>query len=254
MIVPEKTIAAIPLIFDKDINQNKIDPSLYIKTLSNSHKREWFSPNFYRCLPLSIGNMQGFAFSIPYSIKLLWNGGKSKKDISIFFDDDFDSSLTNHKYVEVSSQFGNGIFTVHFPFILKTPPGVNLMTIAPPNFPVPGISPMTGVIETDNLRYTFSLNFKIDFPEMMIKINKDYPIMGIIPIPRYYCDSFKILNAYDIFEKNAIEEEQKVWHEHQIHRHEQNNSLERKTDALYYKGMDIRKNKFDDHQLPKEKI
>ena len=107
-------------------------------------------------------------------------------------------------HVTVSSDFGHGIFTMTFPLILKTPPNVNLMTIAPPNYPWPGISPMSGVVETDNLSFTFTLNFKIDLPNTLIKIEKDYPIMGIIPIPRYYCDSFELVNAYDILNENDI--------------------------------------------------
>jgi hypothetical protein len=135
--------------------------------------------------------------------------------------------------VYVTSEFGHGIFTIHFPLILKTAPGVNLMTISPPNFPIAGISPMTGVVEADNLRFTFTLNFKIDLINIPITIPKDYPIMGILPIPRNYCDSFEMVNAYD--QKRTMQ-----------------NLEERPPEGAYFKGMDIKGNKFKQHQLPND--
>lgn len=251
IVVPEKTIACIPVIPNKGFEEFNMDIDSFLKPLNHNHKRDWFTPHFYHCLPLSIGNMQGFVFSVPFDFEVFWNGGPSSKDLLISNISNIDPNIKNMNHVNIQSEFGNGIFTMHFPLILKTPPGVNLITIAPPNFPTPGISPMTGVIETDNLRFTFSLSFKVDLINTTIKIAKDYPIMGILPIPRNYCDSFELVNAYNIFDKKLVEEEREISDEHDTRRQEQNLKLEG-PDLLYYKGMDIRKNKFKDHQLPKK--
>jgi hypothetical protein len=249
MIVPDKTIAFIDTSEFKNINIES-----FLKPLSKTHKRDWFSPHFYRCLPLSIGNMQGFSFSMPYNVNLFWNGGSEKKDLAISPYGENITDIIKNTGISIDSYFGHGIFTVHFPFILKTPPGVNLMTISPPNFPVSGFSPMTGVVETDNLKFTFTLNFKINHPNTLIKILKDEPIMGILPIPRYFCDSFNLVNAYDIIDHKLIEEELEIAIEQSIRREEQNSQMPPKVELLYFKGMDIRKNKFKDHQVPgKEK-
>lgn len=249
LVVPEKTIACIPIIPPDGIKQFDMNISSFLKPLNSDHKREWFDSHFYKCLPLSIGNMQGFAFSVPFDFNVFWNGGERPQDLTISVNDSYDRPKDmNDLYVQ--SEFGYGIFTIHFPLILKTPPGVNLMTIAPPNYPVPGISPMTGVVEADNLRFTFTLNFKVDLANVMISVVKDYPIMGILPIPRYYCDSFKLVNAYDILDKNDIEEERQIVDEHGKKREHSNiNGLG--SDRIYYRGMDVRENKFKDHQLPK---
>jgi len=247
LVVPEKTIVCIPIIPDESILPFNMDISSFLKPLNKNHKRDWFTSNFYKCLPLIIGNTQGFVFSCPYTFDVFWNGGNNPEDLMIKVHDDseiLNFAKTNH--VSVSSHFGHGIFTINFPLILKTPPNVNLMTSAPPNYPLPGISPMSGVIETDNLSFTFTLNFKIDLPNTLIKIKKDYPIMGIIPIPRNYCDSFELLSAYDILNKNDIEEERQIADEHKLSRKKQ------EKDGRYYKGKDIRNNKFKNHQLPKE--
>ena len=253
LVVPEKTIAYIPIISDESVLPFNMDMSSFLKPLNEHHKRDWFTPHFYKCLPLSIANMQGFAFSSPFSFEVFWNGETHPDSIS--FNDYHDSGIHNFEkmnHVFVSSEFGHGIFTMHFPLILKTPPGVNLMTIAPPNYPLAGISPMSGVVEADNLSFTFTLNFKIDLPNTLLKIEKNYPLMGIIPIPRYYCDSFELVNAYDILNKDDIEEQRQISQKQNLSREKQNKYNE-SPDGRYYKGTDIRNNKFKNHQLPKKK-
>jgi Family of unknown function (DUF6065) len=251
-IVPDKTIVYFPLIQDNNLipfDLNNVN--LFLKSLNENHKRDWFNANFYKCLPLAIGNMQGFVFSLPYTFTVLWNGGNDIEDLSIKFHKDF-KPYKNMNFIYPSSEFGSGILTIHFPLTLKTPPGINLMTIAPPNFPTLGLSPMTGVIESDNIRFSFTLNIKIDLINTKITVLANSPLIGIIPIPRYFCDSFKLQNAYDIFNKNIVEEEILVVKEHADSRIKQNqNNL--KPDKIYYNGKDIKGNVFKDHQLPKKK-
>lgn len=251
LVVPDNTIAFFPIIPDKGIKPfNLKDIHLFLKPLNKTHKREWFSSYFYHCLPLSIGNMQGFVFSLPYTISVLWNGGNNVKDLSIKYYEDL-KPYEGYNFIHPSSEFGNGILTIHFPLTLKTPPGINLMTIAPPNFPTPGLSPMTGVVESDNLRFTFTLNIKIDIPDVEIIIKPNTPIAGMIPIPRYFCDSFILKNAYDIFEKEIVDEEIKITKEN-ANKRDNANKNDLGQDKMYYSGFDIKGNRFKDHQLPKK--
>jgi hypothetical protein len=250
-VVPDKTIVFFPIIPDEgaipfDLN----NVGLFLKPLNTDHKRNWFTSNFYKCLPLAIGNMQGFVFSLPYTISVFWNGGNKTKDIEITYYEDF-TKYKKINFISPTSEFGHGVLTIHFPLTLKTPPGVNLMTISPPNFPLPGLSPMTGVVESDNLRFTFTLNIKIDLPNTRILIEPNTPLVGIIPIPRYFCDSFQLKNAYDIFDTKIIEEELEVVREHSDKRDDYNEN-KKGTDKLYYLGSDLKGNKFKDHQLPKK--
>ena len=255
LVVPEKTIAFFSTIEEREEYQFDLNNiGLFLKPLNTTHQREWFTSHFYKCLPLSIGNMQGFVFSLPYKISVLWNGGKNIEDVSIEVDNDF--KINN--FIVPTSEFGNGILTVHYPLTFKTPPGVNLMTIAPPNFPLFGLSPMTGVIESDNIRFTFSLNIKIDVVNTRIIIKANTPLIGMIPIPRYFCDSFELKNAYDIFDKEVVKEEIKVIQKHFKIR-KKNNDLskidknqEYNADKIYYLGKDADNNSFKDHQLPKK--
>ncbi len=251
LVVPDKTIAYIPVIAPEGIEEFDMNISRFLKPSNENYKRHWFNSHFYKCLPLSIANMQGLVFSSPFSLDVFWNGGNNTEDLLLnAYDDSGIKNIETGNHVHFTSEFGYGIFTAHFPVMLKTPPGVNLMTIAPPNYPLPGISPMSGVVEADNLTFTFTLNFKVDIPNVVIKIEKDYPIMGIIPIPRYYCDSFSLINAYDILDKDDIEDQRQICDEQGKSRLEQNNNKE-KQDRRYFRGIDIRNNKFKNHQLPK---
>jgi hypothetical protein len=257
LVVPEKTIVFFPKTATSELKKFKIeDIGLFLKPLNADHKRDWFTPHFYKCLPLSIGNMQGFAFSLPYTISVFWNGGSSPNDLVIRLHEDF-KNYEGYEFIRPTSDFGHGILTLDFPITLKTPPGINLMTIAPPNYPVPGLSPMTGVVESDNIRFSFTLNIKVDLQNIEIIIAANTPIIGLLPIPRYFCDSFELASAYDIFDKEVVEEELNIVYRNSNSRNQNNNKINEyapySADRLYYSGQDFDGNKFKDHQLPKKK-
>jgi hypothetical protein len=248
LVVPDNTIAVFPITPAEGLKPFDMNFSEFLTPLNNTHKRYWFTPYFYQCLPLSIGNMQGFVFSVPFGFDVRWDGGNRPEDMYIKYHDDY-SKYEGTNAVSISSDFGNGILTFNAPVALKTPPGVNLMTIAPPNFPLGGMSPMTGVVESDNLRFTFTFNIKMDIPNLTITVPANTPLVGLLPIPRYFCDSFTAVNAFDLFDENVVDEEKKIMLENSIAR-DLSNEANSGPDKLYYRGTDIRGNKFKDHQLP----
>ena len=122
LVVPEKTIACIPVIPSEPFLPFNMDISSFLKPLNKDHKRDWFTPHFYKCLPLSIANMQGLAFSSPFSFEIFWDGGNKAESISfIVYNDSEIQNIGKMNHVYVSSEFGYGIFTMHFPLILKPP-------------------------------------------------------------------------------------------------------------------------------------
>lgn len=251
MKVPNNKIAAISVKGDSNLKQFDLkDLSEIIVPAKNNHHRDWFGKHFYKCLPLTIGNMQGFLVSVPFDFAVMWNGGNNKEDL-LFSSSEKEKTYNNKKHIRVLSHFGHGIFTLDLPFMLKTPPGVNLMTISPPNYISYGLNTMTGVVESDNLRQYFTVNIKVNLVNEWITIPSGYPLAGIIPIPRYFCDSFEIVDANDLFNKEQIEEEQNICFEHEfIRNYLQENNIDDGLDRTYYFGKDIRGNKFPDHQLP----
>lgn len=251
MIVPEKKIAVIPTREDPGFEPITFEGTKhFIHSLKNSRKRDWFKSEFYKCLPLAIGNTQGFAVTIPFDLNIFWNGGSSPHDLSFAAFED-EKEYRDKWQVSVKSHFGHGIFTINLPVMFRTPPGVNLLVTSAPNFITPGLNAMTAVVEADNLRYTFTVNIKVNQPNMWIHIPAMSPVASIIPIPRYFCDEFELVDAYDIFTEEEVEEEKEIhWENSIVDLFLRENEYDKWWDGCYFDGTDIRGNKFDDHQLP----
>jgi hypothetical protein len=245
--VPDKTIA---LFSDPGSIPWEVDGG---KRLSNiigkpPKKRSWFTPDFYRCLPLTIGNQYGFIIKNEFEFSFIWDGGDGQDSVSFSFNEDEES--LNKKYPRIESHFGSGIITIGLPFSLRTPPGVNIMTINPPNYIIPNITVMTGVVETDNLRRDFTFNLKIQIPNIQVIVPAGSPIAAFIPIPRNYADRFELKHAEEMFNDNIINEEDQALTDAATHRAEIEKTLPYKVGRHYFKGEDVYGNKFPDHQKP----
>lgn len=237
--VPDKTITIFTNDFGTSLNKNNIN-NLIDKP---PKKRDWFTPHFYKCLPLKIGNTYGFIIKSEFDFGFIWNGENNKESIKLFINED--QKELDEKYPRIETHFGSGIITINPPFTLRTPPGVNLMTINPPNYIIPNITVMTGVVETDNLRRNFTFNLKIQIPNIEVYIPAGTPIAAFIPIPRYYADSFELKLAEDIFSQEIIDEENEAELNSGIHRtYVETNGAGKH----YLLGNDVYGNVFKDHQ------
>jgi hypothetical protein len=245
--VPDKTIA----VFLSPLNPNP--EFTYERVLGMvkkpDKKRDWFTSSFYRCLPLTIGNQYGFTISSEYDISFEWNGGDRPEDLKIYFNEEL-SETDNVKYPNISTHFGYGIVTINPAFLLRTPPDVNLMTINPPNYIIPNVTPMTGVVETDNLRQNFTFNLKVQIPNIMVHIPAGNPLAAFIPIPRYYCDKFTLESAENLFSKEIIDEEIQASIDAGKYRKNIEPTLKHGVGKHYMQGKDVYGNFFKDHQKP----
>jgi len=245
--VPEKTIVIFHRTFEGDL----VSPEDVHLIVKKSHKkRDWFTPHFYRCLPLTIGNQYGFNISSQYDIAFEWDGGDSLD--SIKFEVTQDPENLKNLEPNIKSHFGSGIVTVGVPFTFRTPPGVNLMTINPPNYVIPNVTVMTGVIETDNLRRNFTFNLKIQLPHIKTFIPAGLPLAAFIPVPRYFCDKFELKLQDEVFSQEIIEEEYKHLQKAKEVRENAIKNNKNKVDKDYFLGKDSFGNKFSDHQGPSD--
>lgn len=195
--VPENKILVVP--------HNKVGDGFWkdiIKPLKNNIKRDWFVSHFYYCLPLNIGNQYGFLIQSLLDFDIIWPGGEEPAEIIMVNSDNINKQF-------IKNTFRHGIITVQNPFALKTPPGINIMTIQPPNLFIPGTIAMTGVIETDQIRRDFTFNFKVTVPNYKIEIRKGDPLGAFIPIPRYFVDNFEVdfIEKYFSYELRLKESE-----------------------------------------------
>jgi hypothetical protein len=234
--VPENTIVVVP--------QSPGQTGFYkeiLLPLKGESKRDWFTAHFYYCLPLTIGNQYGIAVRSAFTFEATWPGGEAPAVITFEPNSDIPQQV-------VSTHFNNGVITFQNFFALKTPPGINLMTIQPPNMFIPGCVAMTGVVETDQIRRDFTFNLKITIPNYTVKVNKGDIIGAFIPIPRYFVDKFEVSLVTDLFDAdlhlNETKEAKLLGIERSTTDREKNHLAGRR----YFKGLHSDETPYTDHQ------
>jgi hypothetical protein len=236
--VPENHILVVP--HSLDIPENGYYNEV-IMPLAGESKRDWFNAHFYYCLPINIGNQYGFVIKSLVDFDATWPGGEADAIITIH------DNSNDHKQT-VKSGFGSGIITIQNRFALKTPLGINLMTIQPPNMFVPACVAMTGVIETDQIRRDFTFNLKMTLPNHKVEVRKGDALGAFIPVPRNFVENFRVVPAVDVFHvdivKNDIEESATLSNERQTVDLEKPHMSGRR----YFNGNHTDGTRYPDHQ------
>ncbi|HEY2909899.1 MAG TPA: DUF6065 family protein [Gemmataceae bacterium] len=130
----------------------------------------------YRCLPLAIANQCGWILRSPASFRAYWYGGPNRTDVEVRFDGPPDSRISSH--------FGVGTITFSVPYLFRTPKGINLWVKGPANSVKDGIQPLEGIVETDWLMSTFTMNWKITRMCEWVRFEKGEPYCMLVPVPR----------------------------------------------------------------------
>ena len=235
--IPENTIAVIT-------NRDLVESDIFeiIHDFRGDGKRDWFQNHAYWCLPLTIANQYGYGIRSMYDFEVEWNGGDRPNDVSINILSD------NHPSQIIESHFGMGTITLQNEWVFQTPKGVNLMTINPPNSFIDGLINMNGVIETDNLKRDFTFNIRITRPNHKIRINKGDIISAILPIPRYYVDSFNVKSAKDVCSDGYIQHVRQCGKDFSEERQGPDKEKPGTNGRRYFMGEDIYGCPFLDHQ------
>jgi hypothetical protein len=152
-----------------------------------SPKRNWMDEyiHMYRCLPMTIANQNGWVINSPCNIQAVWFGGQDRKSMHFWLDPEY-----NVKNPWVKCHFVGGVITFEFDFVVKTPPGVNLLVRGAPNFFIDGAHPLEGVVESDWLNYSFTMNWRVTEPNKVVQFKKGDPICFLQPIPHNYAEEF----------------------------------------------------------------
>ena len=123
----------------------------------------------YRCLPLSIANAMGWVLLSPARVTAEWNGGPELEDLKVEVED---PNWGENKLA--SSHFGRGVLTFQTGYVFRTDPGIAVWARGTPNLPKDGVSPLDGIIETDWLPFTFTMNWQLTRPGK-VTFEKDEP-------------------------------------------------------------------------------
>ena len=108
----------------------------------------------YRCLPLNIANAHGWEVGAAITCAARWNGGTGVDAVEVWTE----PGAPAHR--GPVSLFGQSVLTFHIEGIMRTPLGWNLWVGGPPNSSKDGIAPLPGLIETDWLPFTFTMNWR----------------------------------------------------------------------------------------------
>jgi hypothetical protein len=129
-----------------------------------------------RCLPLRIANANGWFILNPAPVEIRWNGTRALDALTI-------RGLEDGVGLG-RSMFGFGIVTFVIPYLFRTPRGVNLLVRGPANQPKDGVFPLDGLVETDWLPFSFTMNWKVTRPGMKIRFERDEPLAMLVPMER----------------------------------------------------------------------
>jgi hypothetical protein len=237
--VPDNKILVVPSSLNNDGWYEEI-----IRPLKGDVHREWFNSHFYYCLPINIGSQHGFVINSVRDFEVTWDGSfDNPNDLQInFLNED------NSQKQFIKGGFSNGVLTIQNYFSLKTPPGVNLMTIQPPNMFLPGCVALTGVVEADQIRRDFTFNLKITIPNYKITVKKGDALGAFIPIPRYYVDKFEVDLVTNVFDKSFHEMEIKDTIEFGRQRNNEDKEKPHKSGRRYFNGIHAFGEPYQDHQ------
>ena len=131
----------------------------------------------YRCVPLSIANATGWEITSPRSFSATWTGGRTKEDVTLEpLDGGGDLSRL------AVSHFAHGILTFHVGYLFRTDPGWALWCRGAPNRAKHGIAALDGLVETDWLPFTFTMNWQFTAPGT-VRFASGEPICFVTPIP-----------------------------------------------------------------------
>ncbi|MBV1707870.1 MAG: hypothetical protein KGQ37_11760 [Hyphomicrobiales bacterium] len=173
-------------------------------------ERDWMEASTqrfaYRCTPLGIANASGWELLMPCAISASWNGGNLPTDVRI-------TSLDGdprHAQV-VAPVFGHGVLTFHPGYLFRTSPGWALCARAPPNTVKDGITGLEGLVETDWLPFTFTMNWRFTRPGS-VRFDKDEPFCFISMVPHGILDQIEPKMA-DLAEAPKLNAAYDAWRE-----------------------------------------
>ena len=122
------------------------------------------------------------------------------------------------------------------------------MTIQPPNYYTAGLTAMTAVVETDNIRRDFTFNLRMTIPEMKVHVKAGDPIAAFIPIARNTVEKYEIKLITDVFstEQHLLE----VMESDTLGKERQTRDKDRKrgNGQRYFKGEHTNGQRYLNHQ------
>lgn len=159
--------------------------------------REWMDNTVdgysYRCLPMTYASRHGWCARLTEDVEVVWNGSVYANGTSII------CGREQNGWRVVDNGTGNGVVTFHLNAIPRTSPDWNLWIIGAPNLVIPGAAPLSGVIESDWMFSSPTMNWKITEVDKLVTFKKGDPVIFFFPVHKTVLETFKLkhLNIED---------------------------------------------------------
>ncbi len=216
-----------------------------------SKQRSWMSTNnnhAYRCLPMVMANQNGWIVENPIGFTAVWDGTIETKAAPESIQFSFDEAIPEHSpNAGVVSDFGNGIITFHIPYLFRTPEEISLVVRGPCNQWKAHAAALDGLVETDWLPFTFTMNWKIITPNQPVRFEQGEPICMFYPLAAQQIETYEAI--IEPLENNPeLLEAYKTWQfMRYVARHTKDDELTF-LDSRYARGKDYQGQTSETHQ------
>ncbi|WP_174286696.1 DUF6065 family protein [Sphingomonas bacterium] len=171
-------------------------------------KRDWMDQTTqrfaYRCTPMTVANASGWELRCPFAFDAEWDGGAGVEAITVF-------SRAGREAIErlIVSHFGHGVLTFHPGWLFRTPPGWALVARGPPNVIKDGITALEGLVETDWLPFTFTMNWRFTRPGR-IRFAEDEAFCFLALVPHGVLDAVQPV-AHELADDSGLAADYRRW-------------------------------------------
>jgi Family of unknown function (DUF6065) len=184
----------------------------YPRIVPASPDRDWMNITTRgwanRCLPLRIANEAGWFILNDSEFEVEWDGELGMNCLHFSFPQPPMGMIP-------FNMVGYGIVSWVPPYLFRTPDSINLWVRGPANAPKDGITALEGLVETDWLPYTFTINWKITRPGVKIRFDKGEPICFLTPVRRFEAERLEPI-LHNIASDPDLEAQYNQWHERRL--------------------------------------
>ena len=166
----------------------QVNSALRMRIVAATQARSWIDQTDHRfasrCLPMLMANQAGWFLLSQHRVRITWDGGQTAAALTCEY-------LAGDEPYPAVSHFGHGVVTWVVPFLFRTAPGYDLYVRGPTNSPKDGIVALDGLVETDWVPSTFTMNWMLTRPGHPVVFEIDEPICMFFPQQRRVLETWQ---------------------------------------------------------------